>query len=518
MFENIKKLLGFKKIRKVIIPSRRSDTKLARSISSKRYIEMDKEIKDRLTIPKFVSPYEIIQKAQLVMETASLSLEEKKTKLDEIEATSEWSAYYDLQAFPPKESYEENESLFVMVPYFKAGMFLRAEMSVGVGIDDIKDPKSKEETPQERYVKEEFDRLDVEKILSKTCLHRDLYGNSYWYKEWDIEPTTGQRTLKHITVIQPKRVRIRLSREVGNKKIGYAYLPPILVPGTFPMPIALELSDIIQFKGEDYDEIPYGYSKVKAIRTILESRREVNILEPIIYKHYTKPWIHWKLTSEGLSDIQVSNYQSDMETAMKEAGPESDMITTDRWEASVMSGSQAKDGNLVKNLIEDIDNQIFGELKVPETYFKAKGSTDRMILRQDDNFMREMGRIQNYFSWIIKEELIKPLLENKFGSRVQNEQGEWSYQIPEIIWNSVLIDDKFKVNEDLRADLQAGIKTINEVRKEKGLEELPSPPSVIQNTTPIPTQEQTAPTPMQEVSTKRHVIEDNDVKLVIEEK
>ena len=409
-----------------------------------------------------------------------LPLTEKENILKAIQAGSAWSAFFDLQAFPHLENFIDNEEFRDHVPYFKACLDLRAEMSVGVGFE-ITDKTTEETTPQEKFIRKEFDRLHIEEKLVRTQINRDLYGNAYWHLKWRTDPTTGKKTLEKIIVVYPPRMRIRLDKKAGNPIIGYAYQPTMFVPGTIPIPVPLETKAVINFWGDRYDDKPYGYSKVKGIKEVLQSRWDINILTPIFFKHYAKPWVHWKLNAEGLQPTQVSTYIDDMFEAMEDAGPDSDMVTSDRWEAITFSaGNQAKEPVI---FTEDMDNQLFGNMKVPETYFKAKGTTDRMILKQDDNFKREMLRIENQFNKQIVEELIKPLLYIKFGQQYSEAKGPESgetlidpvtkqpmqqknYEVPEIMWSEVFEESKEETANRVRADYVAGGITINEFRKE----------------------------------------------------
>jgi len=409
-----------------------------------------------------------------------LPLTEKENILKAIQAPSAWSAFFDLQAFPHLENFTDNEDYRDHVPYFKACLDLRAEMSVGVGFE-ITDKTTEETTPQEEFVRKEFDRLHIEEKLVRTQVNRDLYGNAYWHLKWEIDKPTGNKFLERIVVVYPPRMRVRLDKKAGNPIIGYAYQPTMFVPGTIPVPVPVETKAIINFWGDRYDDKPYGYSKVKGIKEVLQSRWDINVLTPIFFKHYAKPWVHWKLNSEGLQPQQVTTFIDDMFEAMEEAGPDSDMVTSDRWEATTFSaGNQAKEPTI---FTEDMDNQLFGNMKVPETYFKAKGTTDRMILKQDDNFKREMLRIENQFNKQITEELIKPLLYIEFGPQMVTAKGKQSgeilidpvtkqpmekknYEIPEIMWSEVFEESKEETANRVRADFEVGGITLNEFRKE----------------------------------------------------
>ena len=497
-----------------------------------------------------------------------LPLTEKENILKAIQANSAWSAFFDLQAFPHLESFTDNEDFRDHVPYFKACLDLRAEMSVGVGFE-ITDKTTEETTPQEEFLRKEFDRLHIEEKLVRTQINRDLYGNAYWHLKWIVN-STGKKSLEKIVVVYPPRMRVRLDRRAGNPIIGYAYQPTMFVPGTIPVPVPLETKAVINFWGDRYDDKPYGYSKVKGIKEVLQSRWDINILTPIFFKHYAKPWVHWKLNTEGLQPQQVSTYIDDMFGAMEDAGPDSDMVTSDRWDAVTFSaGNQAKEPVI---FTEDMDNQLFGNMKVPETYFKAKGTTDRMILKQDDNFKREMLRIENQFNKQIVEELIKPLLFIKFGPHVSPLVGKESgkvlidpvtkepmeknnYEIPEVMWSEVFEESKEETANRVRADFVAGGITLNEFRKETDRDPLeadqvgelqpqqqemdqygqpndmgmapgnlgaepesiePQEPKVMQPTVNNPTtpQPKVAPPTLK----KREVLESSDMKITLEEK
>ena len=284
------------------------------------------------------------------------------------------------------------------------------------------------------------------------------------------------------------------------------------------------MNDVIHFVGDDYDDTPYGYSKVWGIEEVLRARWDINILLPIFFKHYAKPWIHWKMERAGLTEKQIKARVDEMFSLMQEVGPDSDMITDDRWSPSAFSA-----GNLQQNpqlLIDDLDNQIFGQLKVPETYFKSKGMTDRMILKGDDNFTKEMKRIQNDFSWNLSK-LNKMLLEKRFGRREQikdPETGEskWSYEIPDVVWNAVFEEQITEKSNRTVNEFNAGLVMLNEARK--ALDKPPLEEDEIQemqqerfggmvNEQQQPT---TAPSPEKaELSIIEEVVEDAEVKVVL---
>jgi len=408
-------------------------------------------------------------------EFASLTEAEKFNKLKAINASSEWSAFYDLRAFPPKEDYTENEEFFENVPYFKDCIDLRAELSVGVGLE-IKDDKSNEQTSQEDYLNSEYKRHKIITKMVKAQKHADIYGNGYLYLDW-LRNNKGKKIgLKRVLVLQPTRVRIRLTDDKEATIIGYAWIPPQLIIGSMPQPIPILKDEIIHFKGDDYDDSPYGYSKVFGIKKVLQSRWDINILLPILFKHYAKPWMHFSIKSEGLNETKLASYIDALSDLLEQTGPDSDLITSDRVSGNVFSGSQAMKHPM--ELIEDLDNQLFGQMKVPETYFKAKGSTDRMILKQDDNFVKEMRRIQEQRKNEMTEGLNKPLLEANFGEHITyitdlstgKTIKQENYVIPEISWNEIFEEDKNQLYQRIGLIVDRGLVAPNEARKMLNLE------------------------------------------------
>ena len=411
-------------------------------------------------------------------EYSSLSPEEKERKLKEIGASSAWGAYYDLKAFPPRENYNDNENFFENVPYLKECIDLRAQMSVGVGLE-LRDDQEDEETPQEIFLNNEYKRLKIPSKIHKGQIHDDLYGNSYTYLEWMYDKKGIKKTgLKNVKTLQPTRIRIRLSPEEGNPVTGFVWAPPQLIIGQVPIPIPIPVDEMMHVQGDDYDDIPYGYSKIFGIKQALQARWDINVLLPILFRQYAKPWIHFKVDREGIDDNKIASIIDDMSTLLEQTGPDSDLITSNRIDSSVFSGNQAMKHPI--ELIDDVDNQIFGQLTVPETYFKAKGSTDRMILKQDDNFIRAMRQIQEKWATILTEKLNKPLLEAKFGSQFKlkqvtelDENGievtktvkEEKYKIPEVKWKEIFEEDKNQLYERESRLFEKGLSPLNETRK-----------------------------------------------------
>jgi hypothetical protein len=86
--------------------------------------------------------------------------------------------------------------------------------------------------------------------------------------------------------------------------------------------------------------------------------------------------------------------------------PGSDPVTTDRWKPTIISISDK--GQAMFNLTADMDTQIFAATGAPESYFKAKGSTDRMISEQDKTFLSRLKIPQEIVADQIEEKLIIP--------------------------------------------------------------------------------------------------------------
>jgi hypothetical protein len=114
--------------------------------------------------------------------------------------------------------------------------------------------------------------------------------------------------------------------------------------------------------------------------------------------------------------------------------------------------------------IQDIDRQIFSVLGVPETYFKATGTTDRMISEQDKGFITMMTSVQEEVSRTIMEEVIIPELQLTFGAGSDIEV-KWE-------WNAITDERQSQLRQDAINLYQAGLIMLNEARKLVGMQAL----------------------------------------------
>jgi hypothetical protein len=268
-----------------------------------------------------------------------------------------------------------------------------------------------------------------------------------------------------------------------TKILFYIYLPPIiggtvLVPYpyekpnpnliqnialTYPTPIIIPPEDIVHLKQQDWTEYPFGFSRLRSAMEAAQARLDFTILSPIIYKHYSKPIIHWKLDPVNLNNAQVlsrfQSFQADLETTE----PTSDLLTTTRWSHEVITGV-SKGFSAAMDMIGDVDSQLFAALGVPETYFKPKGTSDRMLTEQDKIFVKEMRDRQEYFSEEIRHKIFYPALRAKFGYQSVD-------QIPivTIRWRKMIMtDDSIEIQNTI-ALLQAQIIDKNEARSRLSL-------------------------------------------------
>lgn len=333
-----------------------------------------------------------------------------------------WALYFSLSSIKSPEDYARNVDLVFNVPYLYSALLLKAQLGLGTGFDVNYGSESKEVAEEKMIRKYLFDRLKINtQKLVKTGFHLHTYGNSYWALRRDKKGIADK-----ITILQPERLKIFLD-PMTTKIMFYIYLPPVIggttiasypsdgrvnpniLTGTtlsYPTPIVMHPEDIMHFKINDFTEYPFGFSDVKSCIDPATARLDINILAPILYKKYTKPMIHWTLTSEGLGPKQVTTKKNEMVGMLEDLEPGSDPVTTDRWKPTVIQVSQGK-GDML-GLTDDIDTQIFAATGAPESYFKARGSTDRMISEQDKTFISRLKIPQSIVGDEIEEKLIKP--------------------------------------------------------------------------------------------------------------
>jgi len=414
-----------------------------------------------------------------------------------------WALYFSLSSIKSPEDYARNVDLVWNVPYLNASILLKAQLGLGTGFDVNYGSESTEISEEKLIRKFLFQKLKINtQKLIKTGFHLHTYGNAYWAIRRD---RNGQPD--KITILQPERLKIFLD-PMTTRIMFYIYLPPIIggttiasypsdgkfnpnilsgVTLSYPTPIVMHPEDILHFKINDFTEYPFGFSDVKTCLDPATARLDVNILAPVIFKKYTKPMIHWKLNTEGLGSKQVTAKQNEMTDMLEDMEPGSDPVTTDRWDSVVINAGQQKSD--IFTLTGDMDTQIFAATGTPETYFKSKGSTDRMISEQDKTFLARMKVPQNIVGEQIEEKLIKPRLyyELKKKKAMQEYVGgkdvvedilqaydSWlasEPRVPEVVWKDIFKNDETQSIANSIALLNAGI--IDKSRAASRIGEIP---------------------------------------------
>jgi hypothetical protein len=184
--------------------------------------------------------------------------------------------------------------------------------------------------------------------------------------------------------------------------------------------------------------------------------------------------IHWKLTTEGIGPTQVETKKQELVTMLQDMEPGSDPVTTDRWSATVVSINQGQ--SAILDLTSDVDTQIFAATGAPESYFKARGSTDRMIGEQDKTFIARLKVPQNLIAEQIEEKLIKPriyyeLKKKKEIRKILNNETDivddilhtydsWMAsepKYPKVIWKEIFKNNETQSIANAIALLNAGV-------------------------------------------------------------
>lgn len=421
-----------------------------------------------------------------------------------------WSMYFSLTAIKSPEDYAKNVDLVYNVPYLYASLLLKAQLGLGAGYRIMFGSSDDEMIPEERFIDNlHFKVLKINRSkLMKTGFHLYSYGNSYWHLRRDSDGVPMK-----VTILQPERMKIFLD-PMTTKILFYIYLPPIIggtvltpypnlkdnpnlmhnMALTYPIPIVIRPEDIIHIKQNDFTEYPFGFSDVRPCMDPAQARLDINLLAPIIFKKYAKPFVHLKLRARGgegfapLNTNQINTKINDMVDQITSMEPGSDLVTTDRWEVNVLSAPTGKQDLLV--LASDIDAQTFAVNGVPETYFKPKGSTDRMIAEQDKTFMGRLGGDRSLFVEAVEEKLIrqpiqimidkKKLLAVNKDEKILDDLDKWLLdkgsfmaedpRYPEIEWEEVIKQDETQEIANAVVLLQSGIISVERAAKKIGEE------------------------------------------------
>ena len=412
-----------------------------------------------------------------------------------------WALYFSLSSIKSPEDYARNVDLVYNVPFLFSSLLLKSQLGLGCGFD-VNYGAESDETAEEKLIKKFlFKKLKINtQKLVKTGFHLFSYGNSYWALRRDINGNPDK-----VTILQPERLKIFLD-PMTTKIMFYIYLPPIIggttiasypsdgrvnpniltgVTLSYPTPIVMHPEDILHFKQNDFTEYPFGFSDIKSCLDPATARLDVNILAPIIFKKYSKPMVHWALNTEGLGPNQVETKKNEMINMLQDMEPGSDPITTDKWKPTIISLSDT--GTNMFNLTGDMDTQVFAATGAPETYFKAHGSTDRMISEQDKTFLSRLKIPQETISEQIEEKLITPRiyyeLKQKNATRVFLGETDkldefltsfdsWiasEPKIPEIKWKEIFKQDETQQIANTVTLLNAGIIDINRAAARLGI-------------------------------------------------
>jgi hypothetical protein len=368
------------------------------------------------------------------------------------------------------------------VSYILASISKRANLSLGARFDVVDDPLTDQDDRAVKFTQKLlFDKLNMNgRFLKKVSAHLDIYGNSYVHIRRDQDGIPNK-----LTILQPERLKIFLD-PMTTKILFYIYLPPIiggtvLVPYpydkpnpnliqnialTYPTPIIIPPEDLLHLKQQDWTEYPFGFSVLRACMEPAQARLDYTIISPIIYKHYSKPIVHWQFDPTGLNNNQVTTRMTSMKNQLEDMEPTSDLITTNKWASNVITGV-SKGFSSIFDMIADNDTQIFAALGVPETYFKPRGTTDRMIAEQDKIFIKEMKDRQEYFAEEVKKKIVYPAIAIKFGMPEED--------VPhvKIQWRKMIMTDESIEIQNTIAMLQSTIIDMNEARRRLSLPPTP---------------------------------------------
>jgi len=400
-----------------------------------------------------------------------------------------WSLYFSLSSIKSPEDYARNVDLVWNVPYLFSSILLKAQLGLGCGFD-VNYGSESMEVPEEKVIRKYLFKklkIDTQKLI-KTGFHLYTYGNAYWSLRRDKNGLVDK-----ITILQPERLKIFLD-PMTTKIMFYIYLPPIIggttiasypsdgrvnpniltgVTLSYPTPIVMHPEDVCHFKINDFTEYPFGFSDVKSCLDPATARLDINILNPILFKKYTKPMIHWQLNTDGIGPKQVKEKQDEMTSLLEDMEPGSDPVTTDRWTSTVITVNQSN--SAIDTLASDVDTQIFAATGAPESYFKSRGSTDRMISEQDKTFIARMKVPQDLIASQIEEKIINPKLfkivqdkkavENMLGGSdivedILTVYDSWLLdepKLPEIEWKNIFAQDDTQTIANSIALLNAGI-------------------------------------------------------------
>jgi len=344
---------------------------------------------------------------------------------------SAWALYYGMNSIKSPEDYAKNVDMVYNVPYVFSSFELKAQM--GLGAKMLINDRLSEDSDREKYIRWLLKhRLKVDtRFRKKVSFHKSEYGNCYIHIHNDKDGIPDK-----LTILQPERIKVYLD-PLTTKILFYVYLPPILggsilpayphVRGSagmtsglmsapmlrFPTPIVIPVRNMMHFKTHDYTEYPFGFSELRSATEVCQARFDINLLAPYYFKKYCKATTHWKYGDERTLGKNLNKKLTEMKGELEDLEPGSDVITSAAWESKVLGPATGQ--SEIFALTNDLDMQMFAVTGVPETYFKPKGTTDRLVSNEDKTFIGKLKQDQDEFSEMFFRKIIKKAIDIKFG-------------------------------------------------------------------------------------------------------
>ena len=355
-----------------------------------------------------------------------------------------WGSYFSYSAIAPKENYNENENLLLTVPMISTSIMIRRDICMGKPFGLYVGNRDDKETREEKYMSISYKNMGMKKNLKRISTDLDTYGNSYWEKL----TAKNKKEIVAVKRINPKRMRARkkVGGETGydnyqvGEQIGWYYAVPNPRLGGFStQTIVLEMNEVIHFSDNNFLNSPFGISIIQLVKEPAWNRRDFNLVLPLIAKKYIKAWIHWKLLTDkvrnkSLRDTKIAELRNELENTE----PDSDIITTDEWEAKAIMPSV----KMPEEIVGDCDWQICAAFSIAESVFKSKGSTDLKSTKQLDTFFEAMINRREMIAETLYYELHIPMIRRKF--RITKDEALYT-KTPKLIFEPITEADKIKL-------------------------------------------------------------------------
>ena len=344
------------------------------------------------------------------------------------------------------EDYTENVKWFLTDPLVNGIVNMRARLIAMSGWNIIQISDEKDEVLIED-VKMFIQRVGIDDYLERISVHLDIYGNDYFFIQRD--ETTGEPL--GLIPIQPENV-IALQDETYNQIVKYKFRKPMSSLRAMQNLELLEADaeDMLHFRINVIGESVLGYSMLYPLKEILRTRYTVFSMMPAMVVSQVFPWIFVSIDTNRAGH-EYTKVKEEIEAVFRRAKEENRtqyLIVPDyvKFDTLAIQGGNKTNINIIDQVLQHTDRQVFAVFGMNESILYAKGTTDLLRKQGNELFIKSIKSQQRKI-----EEIVNMLIDEYL----------------EVIEPEMVGKLKFKLNDITREDINDALRRIIDMKRER---------------------------------------------------